>query len=104
MYEIGYAGSRILVTFGSVGKGSVDGAYVIGGSVDTEILVQQKESLLQEWHPTDERWKPAPAVMARRYAFSAVTVEARHVCRQGEGLFHCISRTLTITPQSVMET
>jgi hypothetical protein len=70
MYEIGYAGSRILLTFGS---------YSGSGS---EAAV--KESLLQEWDPAAEVWKAAPAVMARRALFSAVTVEARHVCPQGE--------------------
>jgi hypothetical protein len=69
MYEIGYAGTRILLTFGSWGRGST---------------AADKESLLQEWDPAEEVWKAAPAVMSRRYAFSPVTVEARHVCPQGE--------------------
>jgi hypothetical protein len=72
MYNIGYAGSRILMTFGSDGVGG-PGSTAAG-----------KQSLLQEWEPTDKVWKAAPAVMARRYAFAAVTVEARHVCPQGE--------------------
>jgi hypothetical protein len=71
MYNIGYAGSRILLTFGTWGPGST---------------AAEKESLLQEWDPTDNVWKAAPAVMARRAAFSAVTVEARHVCPRGEVL------------------
>ena len=69
MYNIGYAGSRILLTFGSLGAGST---------------ATQKERQLQEWDPAAEEWKAAPAVMARRALFSAVTVEARHVCPQGE--------------------
>jgi hypothetical protein len=69
MYNIGYAGSRILMTFGSAVHGST---------------AVEKESLLQEWDPAAEEWKAAPAVMARRVSFAAVTVEARHVCKQGE--------------------
>jgi hypothetical protein len=69
MYNIGYAGSRILLTFGSYAR---------------ENEEAEKESLLQEWDPTDKVWKAAPAVMARRADFSAVTVKARHVCPQGE--------------------
>jgi hypothetical protein len=72
MYKIGYAGSRILLTFGAVGSSS----YATAAA--------EKASLLQEWDPAAEVWKPAPAVLARRTDFAAVTVEARHVCRQGE--------------------
>jgi hypothetical protein len=72
MYEIGYAGSRILLTFGAVGASS----YATAAA--------EKASLLQEWDPAAEVWKAAPAVMARRFGFSAVTVEAKHVCQRGE--------------------
>jgi hypothetical protein len=73
IYEIGYAGSRILMTFGSRGPNST--------ATERE---DREESLLQEWDTAAEVWKAAPAVMSRRYAFAAVTVEARHVCPQGE--------------------
>jgi hypothetical protein len=72
MYEIGYAGwglSRALLTFGSASSGS------------TATL---EESLLTEWDPWDQVWRAAPVVLARRAGFTAVTVEARHVCLQGE--------------------
>jgi hypothetical protein len=73
MYEIGYAGSRILLTLGTLGP-----------NPQITPTTAEKESLLQEWDPATEVWKPAPAVMARRYGFAAVSVDARHVCPRGE--------------------
>ena len=61
----------LLVTFGVFGLGS--------RAVDVE-------SLLQEWRPATKTWIASPAVMTRRWAFSSVTVDARHVCPQGEVL------------------
>jgi hypothetical protein len=94
MYEIGYAGTRILMTFGSSNQGYVVAPPPIlpggggggGGSLGSGSSVEEKETLLQEWDPAAEVWKPAPAVMTRRHDFSAVTVEARHVCPQGKVL------------------
>jgi hypothetical protein len=92
MYKIGYAGRRILMTYGSASS-LLSQLYAIPAQpfYTHEQAVQEavqafieKETLLQEWDPATEVWKPAPAVMAGRAQFSAVTVEARHVCPQGE--------------------
>jgi hypothetical protein len=71
MFQIGYEGNRILVTFGSYGP------FFISEAVEAE-------SVLQEWRPATKEWIASPAVMATRAGFSAVSVEARHVCPQGQ--------------------
>ena len=67
MFQIGFPGSRILLTFGSAGDDSVS----------------NPASLLQEWQEASESWIPSPAVLTSRQWFSAATVPANLVCKPG---------------------
>ena len=69
MFEAGFIGNRVLLTFGSEGSG---------------VGVNDEESLLQEWNKETEQWIPSPAVLIPKYAFAAITVNASLVCKPGK--------------------
>ena len=60
MFQMGFPNREILIAF--------------GGS---------NNSLLEQWDPEVETWTPSPAIMARKYLFSATTVDASLVCKPG---------------------
>ena len=72
MFEVGFKGRRVLLTFGNFGPEQEHG------------LASAEASLLQEWDKEGERWIPSPAVMDPRDSFGAATVDAKLVCKQGE--------------------
>ena len=56
------------------------------GIPNREILIVfggSNNSLLEQWDPEVETWTPSPAIMARKYLFSATTVDASLVCKPG---------------------
>ena len=72
MFEVGFRGRSVLLTFGNYGPDQEDG------------LASAEASLLQEWNREGERWIPSPGVIDPRDSFAAATVEARLVCKPGE--------------------
>ena len=65
MFEVGYSGNSVVLTFG-------------GSNLNFSATTNE------EFDPTTSKWRPSPAVMDPKVYFSAVTVEANLVCKPGE--------------------
>ena len=78
MFRVGFAGKEILLTFGSAQTYNVttDDSVYIGTPSD-------EDSLLQQWNPVDETWVASPAVLASKFEFVAISVDASLICKPG---------------------
>ena len=83
IFEIGYKGQTIKLTFGSY---SLDNStYGINESnFNPALEVYDEDSLLQEWDNTKEDWLQSPAVLNPKFGFSVLSVDASLVCKPGE--------------------
>ena len=71
MFQVGYVGQTVLLTFGIEGTG---------------VGVHENNSLIQEWDKVSKQWKLSPAVLTPKYAFSAISVDASLVCKPGDNI------------------